>query len=136
VTAQAAAPVRRLFALLEELGPVVDELHPDFEIHDHDVPDAGVFRGREGFLAWIGLWGEAWESSRLEVDRFVAQGDKIVVLVQVHATGSGSGIEVHRRDGVVCTLRSGKLVRLDYYGSTGEALAAAGLDAERAGSGS
>jgi ketosteroid isomerase-like protein len=46
--------VRRGFmAALEEDWPAaLETLHPEVEIHDFDIPDAGLYRGRDGFLAW------------------------------------------------------------------------------------
>ena len=30
---------------------LLDQIAPDFELHDVDVPDSPVYRGREGLLA-------------------------------------------------------------------------------------
>jgi ketosteroid isomerase-like protein len=120
-------PVRDLFRFLASIGPLADSLHPDFEVHDHDVPDAEPFRGWQGLLEWVSLSGEAWESVRLEPEEFQERGDKVVVVARLWARGGGSGVEVTRQDGAVCTLRDGKLARVDYYGSKNQALAAAGL---------
>jgi hypothetical protein len=50
-----------------------------------------------------------------------------VALFRMVATGRGSGIEMARRDAVVCKLRSRKIVELTYYNDQDRALKAVGL---------
>jgi ketosteroid isomerase-like protein len=45
----------------------------------------------------------------------------------VYAKGRGSGIELFRRDAMVCTLRAGKIAGIVYYNDERQALAAVGL---------
>jgi ketosteroid isomerase-like protein len=104
-----------------------EDVDPAFEIHDHDLPDAGTYRGPDGFREWIAQWAEAWESFVIEPERYLDADDKAVALIRVSARGKGSSVPVERRDGMVWTAREGKALRLDYYGSPAEALDAAGL---------
>jgi ketosteroid isomerase-like protein len=104
------------------------DLHPDVEMHDHDIPDGALYRGHDGWREWSAHFAEAWESVSLEPQEYIDAGDGRVVLVaRVAARGIGSGVEVERLDGVMWTIRDGKTVRMDYYGSPAEALEAAGL---------
>jgi ketosteroid isomerase-like protein len=104
------------------------ELDPDVEMHDHDIPDGAVYRGHGGWREWSAHFSEAWETVSLEPQEYIDAGDGRVVLVaRVAARGVGSGVEVERLDGVMWTIRDGKTVRMDYYGSPAEALEAAGL---------
>ena len=48
-------------------------------------------------------------------------------MARLSARGKGSGAPVERLDGMVWTIRDGKTVRLDYYGSLAETFEAAGL---------
>ena len=41
--------------------------------------------------------------------------------------GKGSGIELSRRDALVCTLRAGKIAEMGYYNDQQQALEAVGL---------
>jgi ketosteroid isomerase-like protein len=100
-------------------------LDPAFEVHDHDSPDQDVFRGHAGFLRWIDDW-DAMEWT-LEPEEFVDAGERVVVLARLSARGRASGVSLVRRDGMVWTLRNGKVVRLDYFNNPGDALEAAGL---------
>jgi ketosteroid isomerase-like protein len=104
-------------------------MDPEIEIYDHDILDAGEYRGLEGMLPWQADWDSSWESWRWEAEDFIDVGDRVVVVLRLYAKGRHSGVDVERLDGAVWTLRAGKAVRLDYYGSKAEALKAVGLEA-------
>jgi uncharacterized protein len=107
--------------------PPCEELDLEFEIHDYDLPDGGVYRGPDGWREWVAQFGEAWESYSGESEELIDAGDdRVVEVVRLSARGR-NGISVERQDGVVYTVRDGKLLRLDYYGSRAEALEAVGL---------
>jgi ketosteroid isomerase-like protein len=105
----------------------LDEMRPDFELRDHDLPDlaGAVFTGEEGFMDWLGHWAEAFPDTIVEPERYVDAGDKVVAVLALAVT-SGQGVELSRRDGMVWTFEKGLVSRIDYYGSADEALAAAG----------
>jgi ketosteroid isomerase-like protein len=107
--------------------PVLDVLDPEVEIYDHDIPDAGVYRGHAGFLKWVEDWSEAWEEFTMEPQRWIDAGDQVVLVLQMTARGRGSGVEVKRRDALVWTIRDGKAFRVDYYNDESQALEAVGL---------
>jgi ketosteroid isomerase-like protein len=102
-------------------------LDPEVEIYDHDIPDPGEYRGLDGVLRWQADWETSWQSWRWEAEEFIDAGDRVVAILRVHAKGRGSGADIERIDGAVWTLRDGKGVRLDYYGSRAEAVEAVGL---------
>jgi ketosteroid isomerase-like protein len=103
-------------------------LDSEIKIVDHDLPDAaGIYRGLDGVGRWQADWEASWTSWRWEPEKFIDAGDRVVAILQVHAKGRGSGVDVERLDGAVWTLRDGKCIRLDYYGSKAEALEAVGL---------
>jgi uncharacterized protein len=104
-------------------GSTSDEM----EIHDHDIPDRGEYRGRAGVRSWLEDWGAAWAEWSFEPQEFIDAGERVVVVAHVIAKGRGSGVEVDRQDGLLYTVRNGELVRLDYYNSRDQALEAAGL---------
>jgi ketosteroid isomerase-like protein len=101
---------------------------PAIEMLDHDLPDAKEsYRGLDGLRRWRADWEVSWASWRWEPEEFIDAGDRVVAVLRVHATGRGSGVGVERLDGAVFTLRGGKCIRLDYYGSKAQALKAVGL---------
>src|SRR3954447_20767057 len=98
-----------------------------FEVHDHDLPDAGVYRGPEGVARWGSAWAEAWDDWEFETEDYIDVGDRVVVIARMWARGKRSGVTVQRHDGLVITVRNGEAVRLDYFSSKAEALEAVGL---------
>jgi ketosteroid isomerase-like protein len=89
-------------------------------------PDRPVMRGIEELRRFReeGPWGEL----SFEPERFVDLDDqRVLVLVKVHATGTGSGAPVELRNAHEFTIRHGVLVRFKVYGDRDEALKAAGL---------
>jgi ketosteroid isomerase-like protein len=98
------------------------------EILDHDLPDTREsYRGFDGLQRWQADWEASWANWRWEPQEFIDAGERVVAVLRVYAKGRGSGVDVERLDGAVWTMRDGKCIRLDYYGSKAEALKAAGL---------
>jgi ketosteroid isomerase-like protein len=110
----------------EDWAALIQELDPDVEIEDRDIPDADEYRGRDGFLRWLERWNESWESWRMDhVELRAAGDDTVVVLFRLTATGKGSGIEMERADAMVDVLRNGKIAKVTYYNDQSRALEAA-----------
>lgn len=107
-----------------------DLMHEEIEVHDHDVMDAGEYRGHLGFARWLENWGVAWAEFSIEPEEFLDAGARVVVVFRVTATGRGSGVAVERQDAMVWEIRDGMAVRLDYYNSREQALGAVGLPAQ------
>ena len=63
--------VRRRFgaALEGDWETALAKLDPKVEIHDFDLPDAGVYHGHDGFRAWLERWSDGWESWRMDAAR-------------------------------------------------------------------
>jgi len=109
--------------------PPWDLFHDALEVHDHDTPDQGDYRGHEGVARWLEDWGAAWAEWSLEADEFIDAGDSVVILVRMNTEGRGSGITAQREDAVVYRVGQGLITRIDYYNDRGEALRAVGLEA-------
>jgi ketosteroid isomerase-like protein len=110
--------------------PQWEFIDPNVEVHDHDIPDAGAYRGHAGHAAWLADWGDAWDDFSIEAERWIDAGERIVFVFRLTAKGKGSGVEVKRQDAMVLTVRDGKSVRVDYYNNEAQALEAAGLSAQ------
>ena len=122
--------VQSVFAGFIATGePEWDSLDEQIEVHDHDVMDAGEYRGHAGFGSWLENWDAAWSDFTMEPEEFLDAGKRVVSVFHMKATGRGSGIEVDRQDAIVWSVRGGKILRLDYYNSRAQALTAVGLPA-------
>ena len=114
--------VRRGFmAAMEEDWPTaLATLQPDAEIHDFDIPDAGIYRGHDGFLAWLKGWGEGWESWRVEdVEVRPVGDDHVIALFRIIARGGHSGMELERDDAITYRIEGGKIARMEYFNDQG-----------------
>src|SRR4051794_26777540 len=89
--------------------------------------DPDVYHGHAGFLRLRSQDSDAWHESRFDVEDILDAGDSVVLLT--HNTGTArSGVKLGVRVAHVLTLRTGKIVRWEYFGEDRDAaLKAAGL---------
>ena len=107
-----------------------DLLDPEIYVIDHDIPDAGSYRGHAGVTKWLDEdWGSAWESYDVEPEELFDAGEVVLSVFTITARGKGSGIETRRRNATVNTVENGLVTRIEYYTTEQEARAAAGLSA-------
>ena len=124
-------------AVVEQLNSSIagdlrwDLIDPEIDIIDHDIPDAGDYRGHAGFARWLQDWGSAWESWEVEGEELIDAGDFVVAVFTLTAHGKGSGAPTRRRNATVNTVENGLITRIEYYATEAEARAAAGLEAVR-----
>lgn len=111
-------------AMLETLDPHVELDLSEFE----GWPEERVYRGRDGMLRFWQAYLTAWEEISWEFERFIAAGERVVVLLRQRARGRASGAwTVLPLYGQVWTLRDGRVVRLETYTDPAAALRAAGI---------
>jgi len=126
-----AENVERVQAALEHFAttgePAWDGLHEEVEVYDHDIMDAGDYRGHAGFARWLEDWAAAWAEYEMEPEEFRDAGEHVVAFILQKTTGQGSGVALERHDAMVFELREGEIVRLDYYNNREQALTAVGL---------
>jgi ketosteroid isomerase-like protein len=70
---------------------------------------------------------DPWESVRIDVTDMREAGDTLVVFVQFHGIGMGSGVELTVPFVHLGNYRNGKLLRFRAYANRAEALEAVGL---------
>ncbi len=111
-------------ALAEAMADDIEWVSPG----EPDVdPTAGISRGKEAVLGWFGTLAENLEFQVFEPREFIAQGDKVVSLVDVEATVRGNGRKFVNQEAHAWTFRDGKLAHFQIYLDTA-ALAAAYRD--------
>jgi ketosteroid isomerase-like protein len=108
---------------------LLDFIDPEFET---TTPaelsvEPSTYRGHDGLRRYFESFYEIMEEIRFEAEEFVDAGERVVVPTRLIARGRGTGIDTEQRLTMVWTVRGGKAVRLDSYGTKAEALAAAGL---------
>ena len=129
MSAEGVSVLEQFNETLAERGEVAwDLIDAEIVVIDHDIPDAGDYRGHEGFRKWLlEDWASAWESYAMEDGQLVDAGDTVVSVFTLTARGKGSGVETRRRNATVNTVENGRITRVEYYTTEEEALAAAGL---------
>lgn len=84
------ALVRRMLDEMNNQGNIriIDELvAPDF--FEHEDPPPGVPRDREGVKQVFTMYHEAFSDIQATFDDLIAEDDKVVVFMTVHATQTG-----------------------------------------------
>jgi ketosteroid isomerase-like protein len=119
--------VRRMFAAFadRDLDAMLPELDPDlvFLPVTANLTTGGVpYRGHDGMAQYLADVAGVWPELRLFPEEMREVGGAVVVLGRVLARGGGMILD--RPTGWVFTLRDGKIVRGNVYGSHEEALAA------------
>ncbi len=113
------------------------DLDSAFEFLDSDVvistppdfPGAGRYHGLAEAKRWAEDFVQMWAEIRAEPEEFIDAGNKVVVFVRYFGRGKESGAEVRGVivDSHVLTLRDGRVVKLEMFQGTAEALSAVGI---------
>ena len=103
-------------------------LHPDIEwVNPRYALEPGTRRGIDAFTSITDELDQRFGDFRMEVERLIDVGDRVVVIATMRGRGTGSGVEVENRHGSVWTVRDGKAVRFQWFQEPEEALEAVGL---------
>jgi ketosteroid isomerase-like protein len=87
-----------------------------------------VYHGHDGVGAFWRVWFAAWEKAEFEYEEFIDAGDSVVTILTQHVRGRTSGIELEWTSyAQVWTVSNGKIVRVEFFPTRGEALETAGL---------
>jgi ketosteroid isomerase-like protein len=129
--------VRNLYALelfLTANPDAIDRAFRDYldeqvEVHlPPDYPEGEpVFRGRDGAAQLTAMLQEVWGEWRLEPERFLDAGDRVVVFARVSGKGGASGAPFELETTHIMTIHAGRVASLHAYRDRSEALEAAGL---------
>ncbi len=107
--------------------------HPSIEWHVRAVTGPGsdfepVYHGHEGIRAFWRQWFAAWDTASFEYEEFLDAGDSIVTILSQRMRGRTSGIELEWDSyAQAWKIRDGKVVRVEFFPTRGEALKAVGL---------
>ena len=94
-----------------------------------DYPEGEpVFRGREGFDELLAMLSNTWGKWRIEPERFLDAGDRVVVFVRILAEGGASAVPIEVETTHVWTLRGARATSMHAYRDRSQALEAAGLE--------
>jgi ketosteroid isomerase-like protein len=87
-----------------------------------------TMRGAGGFRAWLAGIGEDWESLTHQLEDVAElDADRVLVAAAFRGKSRRGGVWITQQQGVVVTVRDGRVVRTEAYSSVDEALAAIGV---------
>jgi ketosteroid isomerase-like protein len=107
---------------IEGAMAVLDE---DAEWCEHsDLPEAGLYRGRESIRTFLESFLESWQDFHQETEELIPGKSCVLIMLLSHQRGKGSGIDVHARYAHLWTMEDGRGVRVDAYFDRSEGLRA------------
>ncbi len=107
---------------------LLDRFATDVQIDmSRRVFNPDVYEGHAGLRRLGREVRDVWEEFRIEPERFVDAGDRVIVIETRRGRGSSSGVEVDQRSAVIWTLRDGTVVRMETDLSPEDAFEAVGL---------
>ncbi len=113
-----------------DFDTAIEHFDPEIEwvLPARQRSDSG--RGPDAAVRFFEDIDEAMEELRLEPQEFIDAGDRVATRLRHRGRGKGSGVEIDEElYHQVATFRDGRIVRMEYFGSWEEALAATGVDA-------
>jgi ketosteroid isomerase-like protein len=100
----------------------------DLEVHPFpEWPGSELYRGLEGFTELADEWTENFNGYAWDVQRVIAAGERVVILANHSGRTKDQGVPIHQPVGAVYWLRRGRVARMAYFLTWGEALEAGGL---------
>jgi ketosteroid isomerase-like protein len=108
-----------------DIDGAMEALAEDAEWHESEVlPDTGVHHGREAIRSFLTEFLASWERFHQTVEEVREEGDRVLVLIHLQATGRGSAADVDARYAHLWTVAGGRGIRVDAFYDRDEALAA------------
>lgn len=108
----------------DDYQPAFDLVVDDVVVRDRpEVPDAGIYHGREGMITALRSSDDSFEDFRLVPEDLIGVGDHhVVVVLRMSGRGRGSGVPVEETIAHLWTLRDGKATELQVYSDPEDAL--------------
>jgi ketosteroid isomerase-like protein len=133
VSRQDVELVRSMLETLNQGGveAALDYIHPHFEgVTPPELsPEPDTYRGHEGVRRYFAGFDGVMDHVRWEEDELIDAGEERVVAgIRLVTRSLATGLELELAVWQVCTLRDGKLLRIDAFAEREDALEAAGIE--------
>jgi ketosteroid isomerase-like protein len=114
---------------------IAELAHPEVEMHATvgGVEEGGVSLGVDAIRRDFEASEETWDEHRIEPERLIDGGDRVVLFHREYMRGVNSGVELEIEAAVLIDLEDGRIVRLQGYMDRAAALEAAGVEDPAAG---
>jgi ketosteroid isomerase-like protein len=121
--------VRATWSALDEGGveAMLEHVHHDFVMVTpaNLAAEPDTYRGHDGVRRWFSSFYEAVDEIRLEPTRFEEHGGRVVMSFTLATRGRTTGLEASIEATALCEIEDGKVIRLVFFPTWDEALAAA-----------
>ena len=125
--------VRAMLETLNESGveAALGQIHPDFEgVTPPELsPEPDTYRGHEGIRRYFAGFDGVMDEVRWEADELMeAPGDRVVAGIRLLTRSVATGLELELPVWQLCTVRDGKVLRIEGFAKREDALRAAGIE--------
>jgi ketosteroid isomerase-like protein len=125
--------VRSMLETLNESGveAALDRIHPDFEgVTPPELsPEPDTYRGHEGIRRYFAGFEGVMDEVRWEADELMeAPDDRVVAGIRLLTRSVATGLELELPVWQLCTVRDGKVLRIEGFAKREDALRAAGIE--------
>jgi ketosteroid isomerase-like protein len=125
--------VRSMLDTLNESGveAALDRIHPDFEgITPPELsPEPDTYHGHEGIRRYFAGFEGVMDEVRWEADELMeAPDERVVAGIRLVTRSVATGLELELPVWQLCTVRDGKVLRIEGFAKREDALRAAGLE--------
>ena len=125
--------VRSMLETLNESGAeaAMDQIHPDFEgVTPPELsPEPDTYRGHEGVRRYFAGFEGVMDEVRWEADELMeAPDDRVVAGIRLVTRSVATELELELAVWQLCTVRDGKVLRIEGFAKREDALRAAGIE--------
>ena len=125
--------VRSMLETLNESGveAAMDQIHPDFEgVTPPELsPEPDTYRGHEGVRRYFAGFEGVMDEVRWEADELMeAPDDRVVAGIRLVTRSVATELELELPVWQLCTVRDGKVLRIEGFAKREDALRAAGIE--------
>ena len=111
-----------------DLEAELELIHPEVELVTYEgEPEAGVYRGHEGYREYARSWIDALDEHHVEVDELIDAGDYVVAVARFRGIGHSSGTAIEQPSVWLYRVRDGLVSECRWCRTKTEALEVAGL---------
>ena len=119
-----------------DIEGLVETAHPEIEIKliggFADMVGGGSFTGHAGVRRFFTDWFATFETVRVDHEKFIETGERVVTISRLKATVEGSPVPVELLTAIVWGFKEGKTIQWDSYYDPREGLEAVGLSEQDA----
>ena len=99
-----------------------------FDQRSFPLPDSlPVFTGKAEVVEMLRRYWGTFDEYRMTPSDFIDAGQGVIVIIQEHGRGKGSGVRLDREWAQIWTFSRGRIVRVEPHRTRAEALEAAGI---------